>query len=94
MGTSPPASRPAAAADTVIALEALDPALRARLPPLVAGGTIHSSQREQRMVILDGQVLREGEALGADVRVLSIEPQGVVLALGERLGNRRVRLRP
>jgi hypothetical protein len=89
-----PAGRTLEPTDTVTAWEALEPGLRARLPPLVSGGTIHSNQREQRMVILDGQVLREGDAVNADVRVLSIEPQGVVLALGERLGGRRVRLKP
>lgn len=78
----------------VTALEALDPATRSRLPPLVTGGTIHSSERTQRMVILDGQVLREGDSLTSDVSVLAIEPQGVVLRLGAAFGNRRVRLKP
>jgi general secretion pathway protein B len=80
--------------EVVVAFEALDAATRSRLPPLVAGGTIHSSERAQRMVILDGQVLREGDSLTADVSVLTIEPRGVVLHLGAAFGNRRVRLRP
>lgn len=89
-----PAPAPPAASEAVIALEALDPATRARLPPLVPGGAIHSAERNQRMVILDGQVLREGDALTSDVSVIAIEPQGVVLRLGDRLGNQRVRIRP
>lgn len=89
--STPAATEPAAA---IIPLESLDAPTRARLPPLVNGGAIHSAARDQRMVILDGQVLREGEALSPEVIVQRIEPQGVVLQLGANLGNRRVRLKP
>lgn len=89
--STPAPNEPGAA---VIALESLDAPTRARLPPLVNGGTIQSAVREQRMVILDGQVLREGDAITSEVSVQRIEPQGVVLQLGAGLGNRRVRLKP
>jgi general secretion pathway protein B len=61
--TAPPiaaASAPNAAA-RVLALAELPPDIRAQLPTLVVGGSVYSTRAASRMVILGGQVFREGD---------------------------------
>ena len=55
-----PASAPAA---RVLSIRELPDAQRRELPPLVVGGSVWSDSAPSRFVILDGQVLREGDAL-------------------------------
>ncbi len=50
-----PAPPPSALAD-------LPESLRKELPPLSVGGAMHSTVRAQRMLVLNGQVLHEGES--------------------------------
>lgn len=61
--TTPPvaaASAPSAGA-RVLALAELPPDIRAQLPTLVVGGSVYSTRAASRMVILGGQVFREGD---------------------------------
>jgi hypothetical protein len=59
--------------------------LRRSVPPLAFGGAIYSEVRAQRMVILNGQLLREGEALSADLTLETIRANSAVLRIkGER----------
>jgi general secretion pathway protein B len=65
--TTPPASpaaRPAAPdrppAAPVMERRDLPPELQRELPPLVVSGTVYSPQREQRLVIVNGELLHEG----------------------------------
>ena len=49
------------------------------LSALQFNGLMHSEQRSARMVIVNGQVLREGDALASGLRILEIKPQSLVL---------------
>ena len=49
------------------------------LSALQFNGLMHSEQRSARMVIVNGQVLREGDALASGLRILEIKPQSMVL---------------
>jgi general secretion pathway protein B len=59
--------------------------LRRSVPPLAFGGAVYSEVPAQRMVILNGQLLREGEALSADLTLETIRAKSAVLRIkGER----------
>lgn len=82
--TSAPAAVPASAPTPAterpaLRLEDLPAAVRRTLPPLALGGVIHAERRADRMVILDGEVRREGELVAPDLVVERIEPRGVTL---------------
>lgn len=53
--------------------------LPADAPALVINGGIYSEQRDQRMTIVNGSVVREGANVGGVV-VEQIRPEGLVLA--------------
>ncbi|MDO9071753.1 MAG: general secretion pathway protein GspB [Rubrivivax sp.] len=72
-----PASAAAPPAATL--LSALSPALRRELPPLVMGGSIWSDSALSRFVIVNGQVVREGETAAPGVVVERIGPKAVWL---------------
>ena len=71
-----PASR---AVPRVLSLAELTPAQRRELPPLVMGGSIWSESALGRFVIVNGQVVREGEAAAPGVTVERIAPKSVQL---------------
>lgn len=71
------ASRPAAAPPTPLA--ALSADQRRELPPLVLGGSIWSDSAAQRFVIINGQVVHEGEAAASGVVVERITPRSAIL---------------
>jgi general secretion pathway protein B len=77
VATAGPASAAAPPAATL--LSALSPALRRELPPLVMGGSIWSDSALSRFVIVNGQVVREGETAAAGVVVERIGPKAVWL---------------
>lgn len=75
-----PKAEPAASAPGRIPpLRELPDALRRELPQLVVGGSMHSAQASQRMVILNGQLFHEGGQVTADLVVEQIRPKSVVL---------------
>jgi len=74
-----PASRAAAAAPAATPWAALTPAQRRELPPLVMGGSIWSDNALSRFVIVNGQVVREGETAAPGVVVERIEPKAVLM---------------
>ena len=89
LATTAPASAAAAPVAAVperlLQLGELPEALRRELGPLNPGGSIHAEQASARMVILNGQVFREGDMLAAQLRVEQIRPRSVVLSLrGQR----------
>lgn len=49
------------------------------LSALQISGTMHSAQRSARMLIVNGQVIREGDVLTPGVKVLEIRPRDVVV---------------
>lgn len=61
------------------------------LPPLLLGGGMYSDQPSQRVVIVDGQVLREGDELQPGLRLVQIRPRSAVF---ERDGQRFERQQP
>jgi hypothetical protein len=87
-----PATQPAPAAPTVPAspantapaqaplptLAELPPALRQSLPTLNLGGGIYSAEPANRLLIVNGQVLREKAQLAPELVLESIGPRAAV----------------
>ncbi len=71
---APPASNVRA-----VQLAQLSPDLRRELPPLVLGGAIWSDNAASRFVIVNGQVLREGDVAGPGVVLERIAQKAVFL---------------
>ena len=57
----------------------LAPAERSALPPLVLGGSVWSDNRSSRFVVIDGQVLREGDTLAPGLVLESLAPRSALL---------------
>jgi hypothetical protein len=77
-----PAPAPAASApvaDPVRAWASLPEATRAALPPLAWSGAVHAERAEQRLVIVNGHVAREGDTIASGVQLLQIRPKSVLL---------------
>lgn len=83
--TSPPA--PAAPADDrILKWTDMTSAQQQKLAKLTWGGAMHSTDPRARMVIINDQVMREGDALGPDLLLERIEPKSVVMNLqGQRI---------
>lgn len=77
---SPAATAAAAAAPGAVPWLADLPALRAQLPPLTVAGGMYSDQADQRLVIVNGQVVREGETVAPGVRLEQIRPRSAVFS--------------
>ncbi len=85
--TAPPtAVAPAsAAAARVPTLAELPADIRSQLPALNVGGSMYSSSASVRMLILSGQVFREGDSPAPGLTVVQIGPKSSVLAFrGQR----------
>jgi general secretion pathway protein B len=72
---------PAPAPQTLPRLADLPQAQRRELPALVVSGAVQSPDPASRMLILDGQVLREGDAPAAGLVLERIGPRAAVLSL-------------
>ena len=58
---------------------------RAGLPALAFGGSIYSNTPANRLLIVNGQLLHEGEALGPGVTLEQIRPKAAVINIrGQR----------
>lgn len=55
--------------------------LRQQLPPLAVGGSVYSPQPSARMVIVNGQVFREGSQLTPELKLEQIRPKAAVLSI-------------
>ncbi len=62
-----------------IALAQLAPELRNEMPAMTVGGSVYSPDPPSRFVIINGQVVREGEGAAAGVTVERIGPKSAVL---------------
>lgn len=84
----PPTSRPALATAPAVAplprLAELPEDVRREVPTLAFGGSVHSELPAQRMVILNGQLLREGDAITNDLAVEEIRQKSAVLRIKGR----------
>lgn len=61
-------------------LAELPPEQRRSLPPLTVSGAVHADVPSQRFVILNGQLMREGEAMG-DLVLEQIQLKSAVLRM-------------
>jgi general secretion pathway protein B len=60
----------------------LPQAQRRELPPMVVSGAVQSPDPASRMLILDGQVLREGDAPAPGLLLERIGPRAAVFSRG------------
>jgi general secretion pathway protein B len=71
-----PATPVAAALPTYAKLEA---SVRSQIPPLAVGGSVYSPQASARLLMLNGQVLHEGDRISDGLTVESIGPKASTL---------------
>ncbi|MFM8899623.1 MAG: general secretion pathway protein GspB [Burkholderiales bacterium] len=74
-----PAVVSAAVDKTVPTLSELPESIRRELPTLSVGGAMHSNNPASRMLILNGQVFQEGDAVTADLVLEQINLKSAVL---------------
>ncbi len=76
-----PASAARVAADSrVVPFSELPDAVRRDLPKLAFGGSSYSGSASSRMVILNGQVFHEGDAVAPGLTLRQIKPKAAVLS--------------
>jgi general secretion pathway protein B len=81
---APKASAPASAAappPRVPKLAELPDDVRRTVPALAIGGSVYSPQPTARMVIVNGQVFREGDTLAAGLKLEQIRPKSAVFSI-------------
>jgi general secretion pathway protein B len=78
------AAAAAATAAPLPRLNELPEELRREVPALAFGGAVHSELPAQRMVILNGQLLREGESITNELAVDEIRAKSAVLRIRGR----------
>lgn len=76
---APPTGTPAPATARVPNFGELAPDVRSRLPQLSVSGATYSANPEHRMLIINGQVLQEGQEVQPGLRLESIGPRSAVL---------------
>lgn len=75
-----PAPAPAVAAgDRVYRLDELPEGVRRDFPKLAVSGAMYSERAADRMVVFNGQVFHEGDALGRDLKLRQIKLKSAVL---------------
>jgi general secretion pathway protein B len=75
----PPAASRAPIVTQVRRLADLPPEQRRELPALAVSGSVWSDQPGARFVVLDGQVLREGDRLAAGLVLVKLAPRSATL---------------
>jgi general secretion pathway protein B len=81
---APKASAPASAAapaPRIPKLAELPDDVRTAVPALTIGGSVYSPQPAARMVIVNGQVFREGDTLAAGLKLEQIRPKSAVFSI-------------
>ncbi len=76
----PPPVEPAVPA-RVPALAELPGDLRQQVPALTIGGSVYSPQASARMVVVNGQVFQEGNALTPELKLEQIRPKSAVFSI-------------
>lgn len=80
-----PASAAASTIPRIASLAELPPELRSGLPALAFGGSIYSGTPANRLLIVNGQLMHEGESLGPGVTLEQIKPKAAVINIrGQR----------
>jgi general secretion pathway protein B len=85
-GAPPSVGAPAAAAPArVLTLAELPGDVRQQVPPLSIGGSVYSPQASARMIVVNGQVFQEGNALTPELTLEQIRPKSAVFNIrGQR----------
>jgi general secretion pathway protein B len=78
-GSAASAAAGARADDPAVAFEKLPDDVKRALPPLVIGGAIYSDNPGSRMLMVGGQLLKEGDTAGPGVTLEQIKPRSAVL---------------
>jgi general secretion pathway protein B len=82
---SPAAAATATTPTRVGSLAELPADARRGLPPLAFGGSIYSNTPANRLLIVNGQLMHEGDSLGPDTTLEQIKPKAAVLNIrGQR----------
>jgi general secretion pathway protein B len=81
-GATPAPGTGAAAEAPPVPVTGLSAEQRRLWPTLAPGGSVYSDDASQRFVILNGQVLREGDSAAPGITVEAIAPRAVVLRWG------------
>ncbi len=68
-----------AASDPVRSWASLPEASRASIPALAWSGVVYAERADQRLVVVNGQVAREGDVLASGLQLLQIGPKSVLL---------------
>jgi len=74
-----PAGAASSAESPLPSIADLPEEVRRGLPPLAVSGTMYSEKPENRMVIINGQLLRENEAIAPELALEQIRRKSVVL---------------
>jgi general secretion pathway protein B len=85
VSTLPGASASAASSVRAPTLAELSDDFRRQLSPLTLGGGMYSEQAANRLVIVNGQLVHEGEVVTGELRIVQIRPHAVVFVFrGQR----------
>lgn len=76
---APAAVAPTRPEDNVVAFEKLPDDVKRALPPLSVGGAIYSENPGSRLLMIGGQLLKEGDNAGPGVTLEQIRPRSAVL---------------
>jgi general secretion pathway protein B len=79
---TPATAAPVTAPTRVASLAELPADARRALPPLAFGGSIYSNTPANRLLIVNGQLMHEGDSLGPGVTLEQIKPKAAVLNIG------------
>jgi general secretion pathway protein B len=74
-----PGVKPAAAGDKVYTVAELPDDIRRQLPNVNIGGSMYSSKPADRILIINGLVLHEGEAISPDLKLVQIRVKAALL---------------
>jgi general secretion pathway protein B len=64
---------------TILELGQLPASLRAGVPPLDFSLHVYSTRRDQRSIIINNRMMREGETINPELALSAITPDGVVM---------------
>lgn len=76
--TAAPASTPASAVERIYAVAELPDDVRRSLPALPIGGAMYSKNAADRMLIIGGQVMHEGDTVAPDLKLEQIRLKSAV----------------
>jgi general secretion pathway protein B len=77
--TAASASTPVRVEDQAVAFEQLPDEVKRALPPLAIGGAVYSDNPGSRLLMVGGQLLKEGDIAGPGVTLEQIKPRSAVL---------------